>query len=292
MDGLLHATRKILIERARATTQQDPDSIPDTAPPAYSAIAPSTHPVAADPYDSEDDDDDDEDDDSTEDPSPVTVTLDATTSVQGQNNLVATGAALADATRFSALLLAAVQSLNARAEEEARLAALAPPASSAAGAGATPRAIRPILRVNLVLNCGINVVGDKNVVGYRPAAKAGQGQEQQVMQPLQGVKRKADEVWLFFLSSLPSRPCTDYIARILNKSPWLPRGVENAMEMQWTSVAKLLPRSRTRYTLQSCVFGLPHDRGFLHDGACLEQISCEKRVLIARSHSLLSLDRE
>ncbi|KAH0300848.1 hypothetical protein KCU71_g11760, partial [Aureobasidium melanogenum] len=60
---------------------------------------------------------------------------------------------LADATRLSTLLLAAVQSLNAAK-------------TSASESGSRT----PVLQVSLTINCGITVIGDKNVIGYKTQA--------------------------------------------------------------------------------------------------------------------------
>lgn len=162
MDSLIHASQKILLERA-ASGNQAP-SIPDTAPPAYSATCPNS--LSHDNNYS--DSDSNVSDADNEDPSPVTLTLNAGTTVHGTGNLVATPA-LSDATRFSALLLAAVQKLNAIAE-------------AAATGGEGDAKSRPILQVQLVVNCGIMVTGDRNVVGYRAP---------QTMSLPGGVKRKA-----------------------------------------------------------------------------------------------------
>ncbi|KAK6005218.1 hypothetical protein QM012_007997 [Aureobasidium pullulans] len=139
MDSLLHSCQKIMLERA--STEEDvehhPRQISDIPPPAYSAEEP-----LIDLKDEEDD----------EDPFPVTLILNADTNIRGTGNMIATPP-LADATRLSALLLAAVQSLNAAKE-------------SATESGSPT----PVLQVNLTINCGITVIGDKNVIGYKTQA--------------------------------------------------------------------------------------------------------------------------
>ncbi|THX09176.1 hypothetical protein D6D13_06301 [Aureobasidium pullulans] len=135
MDSFMHSCQKILLERAAAASgQQHPQDITDL-PPAYTAQDTLS--------DSEDEDDDDED------PSPITLVLNTDTQVQGIGNMIATPP-LADATRLSALLLAAVQSLNA-----------------AKTAATKPGSQTPVLQVNLTINCGITVTGNNNVVGYK-----------------------------------------------------------------------------------------------------------------------------
>jgi hypothetical protein len=133
MDSLMHSCQKIMLERATGEEgEHHPQELSDIPPPAYTA---------------EDNLSDSEDED--EDPSPISLVLNADTKVHGTGNMIATPP-LADATRLSALLLAAVQSLNA--------------ARANATASGSPT---PVLQVNLTINCGITVIGDKNVIGYK-----------------------------------------------------------------------------------------------------------------------------
>ena len=124
-----------MLERAaQGNNEQSDQQIPDTAPPAYTAEPP------------EDNISDFGDED---DPSPISLTLNAGTQVEGAGNMIATPP-LADATRLSTLLLAAVQRLNSVKTE-------------ATETGSHP----PVLHVNLTINCGITVNGDRNVIGYK-----------------------------------------------------------------------------------------------------------------------------
>jgi hypothetical protein len=137
MDSLMHSCHKIMLERASAEDgEHHPQQLSDIPPPAYTA---------------EDNLSDSENEDEDEDPSPVTLVLNADTKVHGTGNMIATPP-LADATRLSALLLAAVQSLNA-----AKTNAIEFEFGSSS----------PVLQVNLTINCGITVIGDKNVIGYK-----------------------------------------------------------------------------------------------------------------------------
>ncbi|KAI6899506.1 hypothetical protein KC318_g19736, partial [Hortaea werneckii] len=93
--------------------------------------------------------------------------LNAAHNIQGSNNLVPTSPSpLADATRFTTLLLAAVKQLNSAASEPV-------PPSSRIFPAAAKRA--PLLNVDLTINCGTTIVGDRNVVGnvsLKPKAPA------------------------------------------------------------------------------------------------------------------------
>ncbi|RMY66614.1 hypothetical protein D0863_08320 [Hortaea werneckii] len=175
MDSLAQLSQKVNTEQ---TTQslyqqlhQQQQPTPDSAPPPY---MPSEH----------DDFEDDSDEDSDEDnepihhhptpPSPLKLTLNAAHNIQGCNNLVPTSPSpLADATRFSTLLLAAVQQLNAAA---AAAAASEPPSHPfPSSSRRSPASKRAPLSVDLTINCGVTIVGDRNVVGnvcLKPKAPA------------------------------------------------------------------------------------------------------------------------
>ena len=131
MDTITHLTNKIMAERAH---QPVVHQAIDTAPPP--------------PYtESNSDTDDDSDDDDEEE--PMKLVINANHTVHGSNNLVPTSSSiLADATKFSTILLSAVTQLNN------------------AVAAANAQTGQPhCLRVDLTINCGIAVVGDRNVIG-------------------------------------------------------------------------------------------------------------------------------
>lgn len=166
MDPITHISQKILVERARQNSQQR--SPIEAAPPPYTSS------------DSGNDSDDEEEDD--EPQSPLKLTINAPHSIQGSNNLVPTSPTpLADATKFSSLLLHAVNQMNNVAN-------------------APDMKPRRNVKVELTINCGITVVGDRNVIGNvglrpRPPPTAiagpigGLGSNAVV-----GAKRKAEEV--------------------------------------------------------------------------------------------------
>ncbi|KAK3112093.1 hypothetical protein LTR53_011988 [Teratosphaeriaceae sp. CCFEE 6253] len=94
------------------------------------------------PYTPSDTDGEDADSDPEDVPAPLKLTVNAAHSVQGSNNLLPTSpTALSDATRFSTLLLAAIHQIN-----------------NAASA-------KRSLKVDLTINCGVTVIGDRNVIG-------------------------------------------------------------------------------------------------------------------------------
>jgi cytoskeletal protein RodZ len=130
MDTITHLTNKIMAERAH---QPVIHQAIDTAPPP--------------PYTETSDTDEDSDDDDEEE--PMKLVINANHTVHGSNNLVPTSpSTLADATKFSAILLSAVTQLN----------------NAVAAANAQTGQLH-CLRVDLTINCGIAVVGDRNVIG-------------------------------------------------------------------------------------------------------------------------------
>ncbi|KAK5168088.1 uncharacterized protein LTR77_006656 [Saxophila tyrrhenica] len=149
------------------TQQAQHQPPPDTAPPPYDGPDSDSDSDAGD---------DDEEDDSTPPPSsPLKLTINAAHQIQGNNNLVPTSpSALSDATKFSAILLHTVNALN-----------------KAAGVENGRR--RRALKLDLTINCGVTVVGHRNVVGSvglkpKPAmAVAGTGNA------VAGAKRKAEK---------------------------------------------------------------------------------------------------
>ncbi|KAK1062837.1 hypothetical protein LTR74_009917 [Friedmanniomyces endolithicus] len=189
MDSIQHICNKLTAERAH---HRQSLSTATTPPPPYT---PSDTTDAGNDSDSDSDNSDDEPDDipvpnkpttmSSSSPPPLTLTINAAHQIQGSNNLVPTSPSiLADARNFSVLLLAAVQQLNA----------------SAAKGG------KKGVRVDLTINCGVTVVGDRNVIGNvglrARAGVAGQGVEGGGVGPVAsapdgvtaaGAKRRAED---------------------------------------------------------------------------------------------------
>lgn len=131
MDTITQLTNKIMAERAHQSTIH---RAIDTAPPP--------------PY-TESNSDVDSDDESDDEPEPMKLLINASHTVNGSNNLVPTSpSTLADATKFSAILLSAVTQLN----------------NAVTAANAQSGQLH-CLRVDLTINCGIAVVGDRNVIG-------------------------------------------------------------------------------------------------------------------------------
>jgi hypothetical protein len=88
---------------------------------------------------------------------PFKLTINAATSIQGTNNLVPTSPApLADASRFSTLLFHAIAQINAATDQSPQTGDPQRPPH-----GRHRRAIK----VDLTINCGVTVIGDRNVVG-------------------------------------------------------------------------------------------------------------------------------
>jgi len=149
MDPITQLCQKLDTERTYQSLQptQQQQATPETAPPPYT------------PSDTDTDSDAEDDDDEPDTSSPLKLTINAAHSIQGSNNLVPTSPTpLADATKFSTVLLAAVKQLNNAATESSSKSKRA-------------------LKIDLTINCGITVIGDRNVVGnvglkQKPTAQA------------------------------------------------------------------------------------------------------------------------
>lgn len=167
MDPITHLTQKLQAERARQPIhRQQPQQQPP--PPPYEAA------------DSDDEYGDDYGDPDSQPPSPLKLTINAANAIQGSNNLVPTSpTAIADATRFSAILLQTVSHINHLAQ---------------VGIAQSPRT----MKIDLTINCGLTIVGDRNVVGNvglkpkSPMMVAGPSRS--VNQAVVGAKRKAEDV--------------------------------------------------------------------------------------------------
>lgn len=132
MDTITQLTNKLMAEHNRqpAPLHQATENAP---PPPYT-----------------DSDSDSDSDSNSDEEEPMKLTINANHSIHGSNNLVPTSpSTLADATKFSTILLNAINQLN-------NAAAAATPAN-------TSQSRR--LRVDLTINCGIAVVGNRNVIG-------------------------------------------------------------------------------------------------------------------------------
>ena len=150
MDALLtQLTNKLMAEQQACQTEQALHTLP---PPPY------TGPT----NDNDEADSDDEDSDPEE---PLRLIINAQHHIQGSHNLVPTSPTpLADATKFSTLLLGALSQLHN-----------ANNATLATAAGQPLR--RRNLKLDVTINCGITVIGDRNMIGNvgvkpKPAATA------------------------------------------------------------------------------------------------------------------------
>ena len=165
MDPITQITNKIMAERARQTQSQLPSPPADAMPPP--------------PYADSDSDSDADDD---EPSSPIKLTINAAHCIQGSSNLVPTSPTpLADATKFSTLLMATINQINKANQADSETKS------------------RRALNVNLTINCGITVRGDRNVIGNvgvrQKSGAAAMAGPSAVMgsNAVAGAKRKAEE---------------------------------------------------------------------------------------------------
>lgn len=175
MDQRNPAAQKVLTDLTLAalSNQQLPTPTDPNAPPP--------------PYDDDSDAGSDGDRDG-RDPSPLSLTINAQNSIRGTGNVIpTTPSPLADATKFSTILIAAVNQLQNAGVPHANL-----------------RTRRVDLR--LTINCGVTIVGDRNVIGHvavKPKVPASTGQTpgaspaSNAVNATAGAKRKAEHVSLY-----------------------------------------------------------------------------------------------
>lgn len=163
--SIIHQHQKLQLERSAARISRPASTVPNVPPPAYTPTATGvpdlatllSRPLPPD-FDLTADDEDEDEDEHEEDPSPISLTLNTAPRISGRDNIVLPNASpVADQVRFTTLLLAALQQLNAKAGTEI-------------GGGQQ----LPVLSINLTINCGLTITGTGNVV-CAPTVSLAQG---------------------------------------------------------------------------------------------------------------------
>ncbi|KAK5115935.1 hypothetical protein LTR62_000391 [Meristemomyces frigidus] len=157
MDPLQHLYHKLNAERTFQSLRHQQATPPLTGPPPY-----TTGPEEEMDFDSDSDDTDPNE----ERPSPIRLTINAAHSIHGSNNLVPiTPNPLTDATRLSTVLLSALHQLQTATSDETLDISSAAELNAQARPIKRARAPKKTMRVAVVINCGITVIGDRNVIG-------------------------------------------------------------------------------------------------------------------------------
>ena len=161
------------------------------APPSYHSIVDSTAPIPNmhSPYDPEEEDEKDEDE-------TPEITINAATQVRGNGNIISI--TQMDSVRIANLI--AVMLHGAKMPEPASPQPQTPPQHpqtlpSLASLTAEPKSAKQYPKINITVNCGATVIGDRNIVGpglgdiarqmqvaQRNAALQAQQQQQQAAQ--------------------------------------------------------------------------------------------------------------
>jgi hypothetical protein len=152
------------------------------APPAYHTVVDPNMPIPnmRSPYDPEEEEEEKEEDDTPE------ITVNAATQVRGHGNVIST--AQMDSMRI-ATLLAAI--LNGKIPEPGSPLQQPQTLPSMAAPRPEDRTKRTFPRINITVNCGATVVGDRNIVGPRLGEVARQMQISQRTQALQAQQQQA-----------------------------------------------------------------------------------------------------
>ncbi|KAF2131564.1 hypothetical protein P153DRAFT_365141 [Dothidotthia symphoricarpi CBS 119687] len=134
------------------SSEQPPQTPTFDKPPAYHMVVDPNAPIPnmRSPYDPEDEDDENEDDDIPE------IIVNASTQIRGSGNIISV--AQIDSVRIASLLAAILdgeQPTNATSLHQS-------PSSTPRGRG---RTTKQSLKMNITINCGATIIGDRNIVG-------------------------------------------------------------------------------------------------------------------------------
>ncbi|KAL1642444.1 hypothetical protein SLS58_005518 [Diplodia intermedia] len=199
-NSILHAYNKIMADRATSNTTVRSDNQHDT-PPAYSTLTTAAPTADSDMgYDTDSEVEDDDLASASANPGN-TIAINASTIIQGSNNIIAVPPI--DGPRLTSILLSLLhgtlptQIQAQQQQQQQQQGQLAAHGSSPAGTAAAPQQHLPghlpgddsskRSLPNIRVDCGMRIVGDRNVVGglppslrtVSPASAAIQQQQQQ-----------------------------------------------------------------------------------------------------------------
>ena len=180
--ALQNAKLQTILQLHAALRSESSSRAEMTAPPAYHTVVDPTMPIPnmRNPYDLDEEEDEKDEDDTPE------ITINAATQVRGHGNIIST--AQMDSMRI-ATLLASI--LNGKIPEPG--IPLQQPHTSPSMAAPPPgdRSKRVFPRINITVNCGATVVGDRNIVGPGLGEVARQMQISQRNQAMQTQQQQA-----------------------------------------------------------------------------------------------------
>jgi hypothetical protein len=182
----LHNAKLRSILQSQNTTSRTATQAEDMpAPPAYHMVVDPTAPIPnmRSPYDPEEEDERDDDDDTPE------ITINAATQVRGNGNIIST--AQMDSARIATLIATILHEGKVPEPESPSQPQTLP---SLASLTSEPKQPRPYPKVNITVNCGATVIGDRNIVGPGLGDIARQmqiAQRNQALQALQAQQQAA-----------------------------------------------------------------------------------------------------
>jgi hypothetical protein len=147
-DAKLHST----LQSRNTTTRTNTESNDMPAPPAYHMVVDPTAPIPnlRNPYEPEEEDEKDDDD-------TPEITINAATQVRGNGNIISI--TQMDSVRIANLIATMLQ--EPKAPEPISSQTL----PSLASLASEPKPSRQYPRINITVNCGATVIGDRNIVG-------------------------------------------------------------------------------------------------------------------------------
>jgi hypothetical protein len=153
--GLHDAKLQSTLHSQNNTSRRNTESDEMPAPPAYHMVVDPTAPIPnlRNPYDPEEEEEEDEKDD---DDTPE-ITINAATQVRGNGNIISI--TQMDSVRIANLIATMLQ--GPKAPEPTSPQTL----PSLASMTSEPKPTRQYPRVNITVNCGATVIGDRNIVG-------------------------------------------------------------------------------------------------------------------------------
>jgi hypothetical protein len=150
--------RSILQSRNTTTSRTTAEAEDMPAPPAYHTVVDPTAPIpnVRSPYDPEEEDDKDDDD-------TPEITINAATQVRGNGNIISI--AQMDSVRIANLIAVMLHGGKVPEPASASQPQQAQTLPSLASLSFEPKPSRRYPKINITVNCGATVIGDRNIVG-------------------------------------------------------------------------------------------------------------------------------
>jgi hypothetical protein len=155
--GLNNAKLQAILQSryTNSRTTSEADDMP--APPAYYSVVESSVPIpnVRNPYDPEEEHDNNDDDETPE------ITINAATQVRGNGNIISI--AQMDSVKIATLVGGMLRGDNTT--EPATPSSQSPQGQTLPSLASMTSLPRPYPKINITVNCGATIIGDRNIVG-------------------------------------------------------------------------------------------------------------------------------